>query len=102
MFRGITDLHADMWRLLSISLKIKVFIWLVTQNKILTRDNLMKRGWVELTQYTLCNNTEIITHLFLTCDLASQVWYWMGQCQLYYRHWYDSGGILNFRVYKDL
>jgi zinc-binding in reverse transcriptase len=43
-FRGIrTSLVGSVWKL-SISLKIKIFIWLALQVKILTRDVLLRRG----------------------------------------------------------
>jgi zinc-binding in reverse transcriptase len=46
MFRGITDSSSDIWWPLSVPLKNKVFIWLVSHNKILTKDSLHKRGWI--------------------------------------------------------
>jgi zinc-binding in reverse transcriptase len=43
MFRGITDNSADLWWNLPIPLKVKVFMWLVLHNNLLTRDNLRKK-----------------------------------------------------------
>jgi predicted DNA-binding transcriptional regulator len=80
-FRGVTDSSADIWWTLPIPLKVKVFMWLVTQNKILTKHNLVKRGWVGSTLCTMCDETEIVSHLFLLCNFAKQIWFWMGTCQ---------------------
>jgi zinc-binding in reverse transcriptase len=40
-----TTLTTTVWSL-KISLKIKLLVWLALQNKILTGDNLLKRGWI--------------------------------------------------------
>jgi hypothetical protein len=44
--------------------KIKVFLWLVVRNKILTKDNLKKRNWHGLSDCCFCGHNESIEHLF--------------------------------------
>jgi zinc-binding in reverse transcriptase len=73
MFRGMIDSSADVLWHLPIPLKIKKFMWLVVQNKILTKDNLIKRGWCGSELCTMFPNQEIVVHLFVTCRIAKQV-----------------------------
>jgi hypothetical protein len=57
-------------------LKIKLFIWLAADDKILTWDNLLRRGWEGPNICFLCHlNSESITHLFLDCTFTQQVWH---------------------------
>lgn len=52
------------WRF-KIPIKIKVLIWLALKNSILTKDNLIKRGWRKGTaKCQFCNKHESINHLF--------------------------------------
>jgi hypothetical protein len=57
-----------------IPLKVKVFIWLLQQNAILTKDNLVKRNWHGDKSCRFCNLDENINHLFFDCSLAKYVW----------------------------
>jgi zinc-binding in reverse transcriptase len=98
MFRGITDNSADLWWYLPIPLKVKVFMWLVLHNKILTRDNLRKRGWEGEIQCTICNKQESISHLFFTCHIAKQIWFWMGLCQNYFLQWHSIEDVVEFAL----
>jgi hypothetical protein len=54
--------------------KIKVFIWLVVRNKILTKDNLKKRNWKGSQDCCFCGGDESINHLFFHCPIAKYVW----------------------------
>ncbi|WVZ94823.1 hypothetical protein U9M48_040667, partial [Paspalum notatum var. saurae] len=55
--------------------KCKVFAWILIQNKVLTADNLARRGWPHQTSCTLCNGPlESALHLCLTCPFAREVW----------------------------
>lgn len=52
-------------------LKIKVFLWLFTKNRILTKDNLYKRGWRKGDKKCqLCDREETVQHLFFDRPLA--------------------------------
>ena len=53
-----------------IPLKIKVFMWFVHKQVILTKDNLIKRNWTGPTRCSFCDRDETIKHLFFDCLLA--------------------------------
>lgn len=51
--------------------RMQVFAWLMTQNKILTIDNLMKRGWTMVNRCVMCKSaTETVLHLFEECRMT--------------------------------
>ena len=58
----------------SIPLKIKIFLWQLFQNDVLTRDNLRKRKWPGNPVCSFCTNMETANHLFFTCPLARTIW----------------------------
>ncbi|XP_058082428.1 uncharacterized protein LOC131230536 [Magnolia sinica] len=55
--------------------KLSAFTWLVCKKKILTIDNLRKRGMV-LTNICLCcmRDEEYVNHLLLHCPFISEIW----------------------------
>jgi hypothetical protein len=56
-------------------LKIKLFAWLLAENKILTWKNLQKRGWKGPGLCYLCKNMrESGKHLFVNCPFTLSVW----------------------------
>jgi hypothetical protein len=57
-----------------IPLKIKIFMWLIQLNAILTKDNLAKRKWQGDKRCSFCNEEESIVHLFFDCYLARYIW----------------------------
>jgi hypothetical protein len=59
---------------IKISLKIKVFIWLLCREAILTKDNLVKRNWHGNVKCCFCDSPETIQHLFFDCVLAKFIW----------------------------
>lgn len=51
-----------------------VFIWLMLNNKILTIDNLMKRGWNKVNRCILCKRrTKTVSHIFSDCQHTQRV-----------------------------
>jgi hypothetical protein len=68
------------WLKLHIPPKIREFMWLVSKNKILTKQNLVKKGWIGLTNCHFCGLDEDVTHLFLTWPYVRKIWFWMGNC----------------------
>jgi hypothetical protein len=52
----------------------------VVHNKILTRDNLVKRQSVDDLTYVFCNELETCNHLFFECVVAKAVWNEMKTC----------------------
>jgi hypothetical protein len=52
-----------LWKV-KIPLKIKVFLWLLYREEILTKDNLVKRNWRGFEKCCFCNSYETVQHLF--------------------------------------
>jgi hypothetical protein len=65
--------NSYLWKI-KIPLKIKVFLWLLYREVILTKDNLVKRNWHVNEMCSFCSNVEIIQHLFFDCALAKFIW----------------------------
>ena len=61
------------WKV-KVPLKIKVFMWFVHKQVILTKDNLAKRNWTGSKRCSFCDSDESIRHLFLDCPLAKILW----------------------------
>jgi hypothetical protein len=56
-------------------LKLNLFIWLVAENKILTWENLQRRGFIGPSYCILCKQSkETVFHLFAECPFALVVW----------------------------
>ena len=63
-FRGITPVFvSSIWKL-HIPPRVQFFLWLLSKNKLLTRDNLAKRKSISDATCLLCAENESITHLF--------------------------------------
>ncbi|XP_042967635.1 probable uridine nucleosidase 2 isoform X1 [Carya illinoinensis] len=55
--------------------KVAFFGWLVSLEKVLTTDNLRKRGFYVMDWCTMCKNDgESVNHLFLHCEMATALW----------------------------
>jgi hypothetical protein len=54
--------------------KLKVFMWLVEQNAILTKDNLLKKKWQGSPDCYMCGEPESMDHLFFSCPVAKVTW----------------------------
>jgi len=55
-------------------IKIKIFLWLVCQNAILTKYNLCKRKWKGNKSCAFCTEDENVQHIFFGCLMAKYVW----------------------------
>jgi hypothetical protein len=55
-------------------IKSNTFMWLLTNNAVLTRDNMVKRNWSGNPACQFCNLDESCDHLFFTCPIAKVVW----------------------------
>ena len=62
-----------LWKV-KIPARIKFFMWLMEKNSILTRDSLVKRGWVGDKGCPFCGHAESINHLFFNCSMAKVLW----------------------------
>jgi hypothetical protein len=66
-------LHKFIWKF-KVPLKIRIFMWFLQRNVILTKDNLAKRKWQGDSKCCFCNQEETIHHLFISCPLAKIMW----------------------------
>jgi len=56
-------------------LKLKLFTWLLMEDKILTWNNLLKRGWQGPGYCYMCKgNEETTIHLFVHCPFTISIW----------------------------
>ncbi|XP_078175205.1 uncharacterized protein LOC144568710 [Carex rostrata] len=90
------------WWNLPVPPKIRIFMWLVSHNTILTKDNLAIKGWVGDPKCQFCLHNESIDHLFITCTLAQQIWFWLGKTQLIMQSWTTWDSILAFAYSLDV
>jgi hypothetical protein len=54
--------------------RVHFFLWLLSKNKLLTRDNLGKRRRVDDKTCLFCNELESVHHLFYECVVARRIW----------------------------
>lgn len=56
--------------------KIRIFMWLLENNAVLTKDNMIKRNWEDNPGCFFCdsNETMITYHLFFNCPIAEVIW----------------------------
>lgn len=71
--------HKRIWKG-KIPPKIKIFLLLLTNDAILTRDNLIRRKWNGDPKCLFCDADEIITHLFFQCPIAKVIWSVVAVC----------------------
>jgi len=58
--------------------KVSVFVWRLLQNKLPTKDNLVKRDVISVKDYFCAagfSEMELSIHLFLHCNLFDLLWY---------------------------
>jgi hypothetical protein len=71
--------HKKMWKS-KIPSKIKIFLWLVMNNAILTKDNMIRRKWKGDPACYFCPHDESVNHLFFQCNVAKAVWAIIAKC----------------------
>ena len=57
-----------------LTLKIKVFLWYLYKEVMLTKDKLVRRQWQEDRKCCFYSSDESIQHLFFDCHFAKFVW----------------------------
>lgn len=78
-FRGVQPLFLPaVWKL-AMPPKIHVFLWLFSQNKFMTRDNLRKRHIIKPLECVFCAKHETNHHLFFDCVVAKNIWSFISQ-----------------------
>lgn len=65
--------HKFLWKT-KVPSKIKMFLWLMNKKSILTKDNLLRKGWKGAKECVYCGKIETIDHLFFDCSAARLVW----------------------------
>jgi hypothetical protein len=66
--------HRSLWDW-DLAPKIKLFTWLMMEDKILTWDNLQRRGWSGPSICGMCRQeSETVLHMMLHCSFTQQVW----------------------------
>lgn len=60
--------------------KIKIFLWMVANNAILTKDNMIKRNWQGDPTCFFCSSDENVSHLLFQCSTARAVWATVAIC----------------------
>jgi len=73
-FRGVKPIHSPAIWELCIPSRVQVFLWLLSNNKLLTRDNLAKRREVNEKSCVFCDEPESISHLFFDCCVVNIMW----------------------------
>ena len=73
-FRGIQPIYLPAVWDIKIPPRVQIFLWLLSQNKVMTTDNLRKRGMPKPLECCLCKEFESVTHLFFDCIVANQMW----------------------------
>jgi len=84
--------------------RIKIFMWLLENKAVLTKDNLLRRKWVGSPTCFFCSSNENIDHLFFLCPVAKVLWSLVGICigasnipenilqfKLWISHWLPGG-----------
>jgi hypothetical protein len=54
--------------------RIKVFLWLILEDKILSKENLKKRNWHGNVNCDWCGCLETTNHIFYNCQVATFTW----------------------------
>lgn len=73
-FRGVLPVHEPaVWKLF-IPPKVQIFLWLVTKNKILTRENIGKKVNLDNKECLFYAEPETTNHLLFDCCVAKRIW----------------------------
>jgi hypothetical protein len=68
--------------------KLKLFFWLLVENRVLVWANLQARGWEGPSRCYLCQQqSETIPHLFIDCPFVRAVWQILDPSLLFYSTW---------------
>jgi zinc-binding in reverse transcriptase len=54
-------------------------MWLLRRNRILTKDQLLKKGWKGDSKCVFCDHDENVNHLFVQCSTVKILWQWIAQ-----------------------
>jgi hypothetical protein len=68
--RGVRQIFTLVVWEIPVPSRLHVFLWLLCNNKVLTRDNLAKRRKVDNMYCLFCNEQETVSHLIFDCCVA--------------------------------
>jgi hypothetical protein len=69
-------------------IKLKLFAWLLLENKLLFWDILQGRGWVGPNRCPLCKcNNESSQHVFIHCPFTREIWSHLASVLNFSLHW---------------
>ncbi len=78
VFDGVEDRSTRHLWPLKIPLSIKIFVWLAARNRLLTADQLSRRGWAGPSVCTLSMaHAERLDHILFDCPFARTIWIWL-------------------------
>jgi hypothetical protein len=72
--RGVVPVHTPAVWQLDAPPRLHMFLWLLANDKLLTRNNLAKRRHVDDLTCLFCSESETCRHLFFDCLVAKLVW----------------------------
>jgi hypothetical protein len=67
---GVKQIFTSVVRKIQVPPRIHIFLWLLSNNKILTRDNLGKRKKIDDLTCLFCFELKSVNHLFFECCVA--------------------------------
>jgi len=70
---GNVQFEKHLWKL-KMPLKIKIFMWYLKRDVIVTKDNLIRMNWNGNKLCCFCSSDETIQHLFIDCHVAKFLW----------------------------
>jgi hypothetical protein len=73
-FRGVQPVYLPAVWDLKIPPRVQIYFWLLSQNKIMTRDNLRHRGIPKPLVCELYSEMEFVKHLFFDCLVSKLLW----------------------------
>jgi hypothetical protein len=73
-FRGVQPVYLPSVWDLKIPPRVQIFLWLLSQNKIMTRDNLRHRGIQKSLFCELCSELESVKHLLFDRLVSRLLW----------------------------
>jgi hypothetical protein len=72
--KGVRQVYTPvMWKI-HVTSRIHIFLWLLANNKTLTRDNLEKTRELNDKTCLFCTELESVSHLFYECCVARRIW----------------------------
>jgi hypothetical protein len=72
-YRGVTPIFIPSIYTLVVPPRVHKFVWLFANNKLMTRDNMLKRNLGKPTDCIFYSKEESVDHLFFSCIVATKI-----------------------------